>query len=79
MTVGTKTLHGIKRVLQWSRIGRVNSIISGRSPPLHFTFTLITMQGHRNRSRLVFKEKSELVIIQYQVVFLEKEFQTKVQ
>ena len=32
---------------------RVNSIISGRSPPLHCTPTLITMQGHQNRSRLV--------------------------
>ena len=35
MAVGTKTLHGIKRVPQWNHIARVNSIISGRSPPLH--------------------------------------------
>ena len=32
---------------------RVNSRISGRSPPLHCTLTLITMWGHQNRSRLV--------------------------
>ena len=35
LAVGTKTLHGVKRVPQWNHIGRVNSIISGRSPPLH--------------------------------------------
>ena len=27
---------------------RVNSILSGRSPPLHCALTLITMQGHQN-------------------------------
>ena len=32
---------------------RVNSIISGRNPPLHCTLTLITMQGHQNIIRLV--------------------------
>ena len=31
---------------------RVNSIISGRSPSLHCTLTLITMSGHQNKSRL---------------------------
>ena len=32
---------------------RVNSIISGRSPPLYCILTLITMYGHQNKSRLV--------------------------
>ena len=32
----------------------INSIIPGRSPPLHYyTLTLITMYGHQNKSRLV--------------------------
>ena len=29
---------------------RVDSIISGRSPPLYFTLTLISMQGHQNQN-----------------------------
>ena len=29
----------------------VNSIISGRSPPLYCTLTLITMQGHQKNSK----------------------------
>ena len=32
---------------------RVNCTISGRSPPLHCTLTLITMYGHQNKNRLV--------------------------
>ena len=29
---------------------RVNSIISGRSPPLYCTLTLIAMYGHQNKA-----------------------------
>ena len=38
-----KSLHGIKRLPQCYHIGRVNSIISGRNPPLYCTLILITM------------------------------------
>ena len=30
---------------------RVNSIISGRSPPSHCTLTLIAIQGHQDKTR----------------------------
>ena len=48
LAVGTKALQGSPMESH-----RLNSIISGRSPPLHCKLTLITMEGHQNRSRLV--------------------------
>ena len=45
---------------------RVNSIISGRSPPLHCTLTLITMLGHQNRSRLVITQfRTRFFVVQF--------------
>ena len=45
---------------------RVNSIISGRSPPLHCTLTLITMLGHQNRSRLVIAQfRTRVFVFQF--------------
>ena len=43
-----KSLHGIKRVPQCNYLHRVDSIISGRSPPLYCSITLISIQGHQN-------------------------------
>ena len=45
LAVETKPLLGIKRVPQCNYIHRVDNIISGRSPPLYCTLTLISMQS----------------------------------
>ena len=39
---------------------RVNSIISGRSPPLYCTLTLISMQGHQNHNPFYLSRSSGL-------------------
>ena len=51
---------------------RVDSIISGRSPPLYCTLTLTTMRGHQNKSRLViilyfWTKSSRLQVQQYSI------------
>ena len=47
-----------KRVPQWKQLW-VNSIMSGRSPPLYCELTLIAMQGHNKNS----KNKIETIIM----------------
>ena len=44
---------------------RVDSIISGRSPPLYCTLTLISMQGHQNRNPFLY-----LRVLDYSVVII---------
>ena len=56
---------------------RVNRIISGRSPPLYCTLTLITMQGHQNHNQGAFRfffEYSESRC----TIYLDQEFRTTV-
>ena len=43
LAVGTKALHGIKRVPQCSHIW--STVISGKSPPLYCTLTSIILSG----------------------------------
>ena len=55
ITIGcnTKPLHGIKRAPRWWYYSKpwVNSTMSGRSPPLYYTLTLIVRQGHQTKSK----------------------------
>ena len=67
LAVGTKTLHGIKRVPQWSHIGQQYNI--GEKA----TVTLYTYINHHVGTP---KQKQET---SYYTVFLDEEFQTKVQ
>ena len=62
LAVETKPLHGIKRVPQCNYIGST-SIISGRSPPLYCTLTLISMQGHRNHNHFYLRVLDYSVVI----------------
>ena len=62
LAVGTKTLHGI------NGLHRIDSIISERNPPLYFTLTSITMQGHQNKN----KEHHE----SRYTVYFDQEFRT---
>ena len=49
LAVETKPLHGFKRVPQCN-YHRVESIISGRSPPLYCTLKLISTQGYQSHN-----------------------------
>ena len=52
-------------------VHRVDSIISGRSPPLHCTLTLISMQGHQNHIPVYLRVLHYSVVI-WSYMVLEK-------
>ena len=43
----------------------VNSIMSGRNPPLYFTLTLIAMQGHQNRDKSHDEAAADAILLSF--------------
>ena len=67
LAVGTKTLHGIKRVPQWSHIG--STVYIGEKPT-------VTLYSYMNPHVGTPKQKKQT---SYYPVILDEEFQTTVQ